>query len=198
MHQNCVYKLWYSKNRNSWKEKHLQKRKGRRGGLPAKPVAGSDRSLDSDALQSASVGHRFFTSSFLGEDNSETYSVHQNLCMWSLCGKLRSTNKSKGKEEAKNREEIITIFCESTPSILKYMTIRILKQFIYLRTGGSIYITKERIISITQYIGGTHNTRTLIPMNTRTQTLLLWASSKTVPANPQNWRSHHRRLARER
>jgi hypothetical protein len=107
MHQNCVYKLWYYKNRNSWKEKHLQKRKGRRGGLPAKPVAGSDRSLDSDALQSASVGHRFFTSSFLGEDNSETYSVHQNLCMWSLCGKLRSTNKSKEKEEAKNREEII-------------------------------------------------------------------------------------------
>jgi hypothetical protein len=28
------------------------------------------------------------------------------------------------------------------------MTIRILKQFIYLRTGGSIYITKERIISL--------------------------------------------------
>jgi hypothetical protein len=33
-----------------WEEKHLQKRKERRGGLPAKLVAGSDRSLDSDAL----------------------------------------------------------------------------------------------------------------------------------------------------
>jgi hypothetical protein len=52
MHQNCVYKLRYFKNKNLWKEKHLQKRKWRRGGLPEsqqKPVAGSDRSLDSDA-----------------------------------------------------------------------------------------------------------------------------------------------------
>jgi hypothetical protein len=31
------------------KKKHLQKRKGRRGGLRAKPVAGSDGSLDSHA-----------------------------------------------------------------------------------------------------------------------------------------------------
>jgi hypothetical protein len=38
---------------------------------------------------------------------------------------------------------------------------------------------------ITQYIGDTHNARTLIPMNTRTQTLPLGASSKTVPENPQ-------------
>jgi hypothetical protein len=48
---------------------------------------------------------------------------------------------------------------------------------------------------ITQYIGDTHNARTLIPMNTRTQTLPLGASSKTVPTNPQDWRSHHKRLA---
>jgi hypothetical protein len=40
--------------------------------------------------------------------------------------------------------------------------------------------------SVTQYIGDTHNVRTLIPMNTRTQTLPLGASSKTVPANPQD------------
>jgi hypothetical protein len=39
---------------------------------------------------------------------------------------------------------------------------------------------------ITQYIGDTHNARTLIPMNTRTQTLPLGASSKTVPTNPQD------------
>jgi hypothetical protein len=39
---------------------------------------------------------------------------------------------------------------------------------------------------ITQYIGDTHNARSLIPMNTRTQTLPLGASSKTVPANPQD------------
>jgi hypothetical protein len=48
---------------------------------------------------------------------------------------------------------------------------------------------------ITQYIGDTHNALTLIPMNTRTQTLPLGASLKTVPANPQDWQSHHRRLA---
>jgi hypothetical protein len=31
MHQNCVYKLWYSKNRNSQKEKTFQKKKVRKG-----------------------------------------------------------------------------------------------------------------------------------------------------------------------
>jgi hypothetical protein len=41
-------------------------------------------------------------------------------------------------------------------------------------------------LRITQYIGDTHNARTLIPMNRRTQTLPLGASSKTVPANPQD------------
>jgi hypothetical protein len=39
----------------------------------------------------------------------------------------------------------------------------------------------------------THNARIFIPMNTRTQTLPLGAYSKTVSANPQDWRSHHRR-----
>jgi hypothetical protein len=48
---------------------------------------------------------------------------------------------------------------------------------------------------ITQYIGDTHNVRTLISTKTRTQTLPLGASLKIVPANPQDWRSHHRRLA---
>jgi hypothetical protein len=38
---------------------------------------------------------------------------------------------------------------------------------------------------ITQYIGDTYNARTLISMNTRTQTLPLGAL-KTVPANPQD------------
>jgi hypothetical protein len=41
-------------------------------------------------------------------------------------------------------------------------------------------------LRITQYIGDIHNARILIPMNT----LPLGASSKTVPANPQDWRSH--------
>jgi hypothetical protein len=54
---------------------------------------------------------------------------------------------------------------------------------------------KMSLFRITQYIGDTHNARTLILMNTRTQTLPLGASSKTVPPNPQDWRSHHRRLA---
>jgi hypothetical protein len=49
-------------------------------------------------------------------------------------------------------------------------------------------------LRITQYIGDTHNARTLIPLNTCTQTLLLGVSSKSVPANPQDWRSHHRHL----
>ena len=31
--------------------------------------------------------------------------------------------------------------------------------------------------------------RTLTPMNTRTETLSLWASSNTVPANPTSWAS---------
>jgi hypothetical protein len=35
-------------------------------------------------------------------------------------------------------------------------------------------------LRITQYIGDTHNAHTLIPMNTRTQTLPLGASSKTA------------------
>jgi hypothetical protein len=35
-------------------------------------------------------------------------------------------------------------------------------------------------LRITQYIGDTHNARTLIPMNTRTQTIPLGASSKTA------------------
>jgi hypothetical protein len=41
-------------------------------------------------------------------------------------------------------------------------------------------------LRITQYIGDTHDARTLIPVNRRTQTLSLGASSKTVPANPQD------------
>jgi hypothetical protein len=37
-----------------------------------------------------------------------------------------------------------------------------------------------RFFRITQYIGDTHNARTLIPMNTRTQTIPLGASSTTA------------------
>ena len=33
------------------------------------------------------------------------------------------------------------------------------------------------------------------PINTHTQIISLWASSKTEPANSRDWRSHHRRLA---
>jgi hypothetical protein len=49
-----------SKIKNLWKEKYLQKRKWRRGGLPEsqqKPVAGSDRSLDSDAPEHILLCH---------------------------------------------------------------------------------------------------------------------------------------------
>jgi hypothetical protein len=38
------------------------------------------------------------------------------------------------------------------------------------------------------------NTRTLTTMNARTQTLPLWASSKTKTTNSWDWRSHHMRL----
>jgi hypothetical protein len=41
-------------------------------------------------------------------------------------------------------------------------------------------------LRITQYIGDTHNACALTPMNTRTQTLPLGASSKTVLINPQD------------
>jgi len=37
-------------------------------------------------------------------------------------------------------------------------------------------------------------TYTHTPMNTHTQTLPLWSSSKTEPTNPRDWQSHHRRL----
>jgi hypothetical protein len=47
----------------------------------------------------------------------------------------------------------------------------------------------------TQYNSYTHNVCTLITMNTSTQILRLWASSKTEPANSRDWRSHHRHLA---
>jgi tRNA U55 pseudouridine synthase TruB len=62
------------------------------------------------------------------------------------------------------------------------------------KSGKIVSITQQHwfeyiatvFLRITQYIGDTHNARTLIPMNTRTQTLPLGASSKTVPANPQD------------
>jgi hypothetical protein len=38
----------------------------------------------------------------------------------------------------------------------------------------------------TEFPNNTHNARTLIHMNTHTQTLPLGASSKTVPTNPQD------------
>jgi hypothetical protein len=48
------------------------------------------------------------------------------------------------------------------------------------------FIVYFLFLRITQYIGVTHNACTLIPMNTRTQTLPLGASSNTVSANPQD------------
>jgi hypothetical protein len=48
---------------------------------------------------------------------------------------------------------------------------------------------------ITQYNADTHNARTLIPMNMRTQTLPLWAPLKDWAGRPRDSRSHHRRLA---
>jgi hypothetical protein len=55
----------------------------------------------------------------------------------------------------------------------------------YSFPGWSVSLLSVFFLQITQYIGGTHNTRTIIPMNTRIQTIPLCASSKTVPANPQ-------------
>jgi hypothetical protein len=48
---------------------------------------------------------------------------------------------------------------------------------------------------ITHY--DTQNARTLIPVNKRTQTLPLRASSKTGPVKPQDWRSYTPRCRRE-
>jgi len=48
---------------------------------------------------------------------------------------------------------------------------------------------------ITQYNADTQHARTLTPMNTRTQTLPLWAPSKDWVGKSWSSRSHHRRLA---
>jgi hypothetical protein len=69
---------------------------------------------------------------------------------------------------------------------------------IWLRMDDSLniaYYAYYYYFWITQYNGDTHNARTLIPMNTRTQTLPLGAYLKTGPANPQDWQSHDRCLA---
>jgi hypothetical protein len=46
-------------------------------------------------------------------------------------------------------------------------------------------MTRTQTLPLGAYIGDTYNAHTLIPM-TRMQTLPLGASSKTVPANPQD------------
>jgi hypothetical protein len=48
--------------------------------------------------------------------------------------------------------------------------------------------------AIAQYNSDTRNTCTLTHMKACTQTLPLWASSKTGLTNPQDWWSHYRRL----
>ena len=55
--------------------------------------------------------------------------------------------------------------------------------------------SEEFFLDYTVQLRHSQHTHTHTPMNTRTQTLLLWAFSKTEPANPRDWRSHHMRLA---
>jgi hypothetical protein len=62
--------------------------------------------------------------------------------------------------------------CQIVVLVQVIFVVIVFQQFFFLR--------------ITQYIRDTHKTRTLIPMNTRTQTLPLGASSNTMPANPQD------------
>ena len=62
--------------------------------------------------------------------------------------------------------------------------------FIYL----CVIVDLIFFLRITQYIGDFHNSRTLISMNTRAQTLPLGASSKNDPTTPQDWQSHRRHL----
>ena len=47
----------------------------------------------------------------------------------------------------------------------------------------------------TEQLRHSQRTHTHTSMNTCTQTLSLWASSKTESANLQDWQSHHRHLA---
>jgi hypothetical protein len=47
MHQSCVHKLWYSRNRNSREEKTFQKKESWEGEEPVAGKAPSDRSLTS-------------------------------------------------------------------------------------------------------------------------------------------------------
>jgi hypothetical protein len=60
------------------------------------------------------------------------------------------------------------------------------KSYIRIILSNLVVLLARANLLVTQYNGDTHNARTLIPMNTRTQTLPLGASSKTVLANPQD------------
>lgn len=53
---------------------------------------------------------------------------------------------------------------------------------------------KSFFFRITQCNVDTHNTRTLTLTNVHTQNLSLKAPSKVRPANPRDYRSHHRRF----
>jgi hypothetical protein len=81
----------------------------------------------------------------------------------------------------------------SNPHVLHQATTSLLAQR-WKEIKANTFWTLDCFSCELQYTGDTHNARTLIPMNTRMRTLSLGASSKTRPANPQDWRSHHRHL----
>ena len=58
-----------------------------------------------------------------------------------------------------------------------------------------LHVCLSFFFEITQYNADTQHARTLTPMNTRTQTLLLWAPSKDWAGKSWSSPSHHRRLA---
>ena len=64
------------------------------------------------------------------------------------------------------------------------------KHFICLQCSWSSYFNFF-FWDYTVQLRHSQRTHTHTPMNTHTQTLSLWASSKTEPANPRDWRSHH-------
>jgi hypothetical protein len=78
------------------------------------------------------------------------------------------------------QEPMLEVLLKEGPCLLSYFCCCAFRKSPYL-CYRCVYFFR-----ITQYIGDTHNARPLIPMNTHTQILSLGASSKTVPANPQD------------
>jgi hypothetical protein len=80
-------------------------------------------------------------------------------------------------------DNIIKIFTSYCIRQLNHLTDLILNNIVFAMDLSVVMLVFFRI---TQYIGDTHNVRTLISMNTRAQNLPLGVYLKTGLANPQD------------